>query len=87
MAIEVTMPQMGADMTEGTLVKWLKQIGDQVTRGDIIAGRRLVYILCRQVPRRHHRPASASSAGSCGVYIICRQSRTYRPCPRSTQFR
>ncbi len=37
MAIEVTMPQMGADMTEGTLVKWLKQIGDQVTRGDIIA--------------------------------------------------
>ena len=37
MAIEVTMPQMGADMTEGTLVRWVKQVGDQVTRGDIIA--------------------------------------------------
>ncbi len=37
MAIEVTMPQMGADMTEGTLVRWLKQVGDQVQRGDIIA--------------------------------------------------
>lgn len=37
MAVEVTMPQMGADMTEGTLVKWLKQPGDQVTRGEIIA--------------------------------------------------
>ncbi len=37
MAIEVTMPQMGADMTEGTLVRWVKQVGEQVTRGDIIA--------------------------------------------------
>lgn len=37
MAFEVTMPQMGADMTEGTLLKWLKQVGDHVERGDIIA--------------------------------------------------
>ena len=37
MAFDVTMPQMGADMTEGTLVKWLKQPGDAVTRGDILA--------------------------------------------------
>lgn len=37
MAIEVTMPQMGADMTEGTLVRWLKHAGDEVKRGDIIA--------------------------------------------------
>jgi pyruvate dehydrogenase E2 component (dihydrolipoamide acetyltransferase) len=36
-AIEVTMPQMGADMTEGTLVRWVKHEGDQVNRGDIIA--------------------------------------------------
>jgi pyruvate dehydrogenase E2 component (dihydrolipoamide acetyltransferase) len=35
--IEVTMPQMGADMVEGTLVRWLKQVGDEVKRGDIIA--------------------------------------------------
>jgi pyruvate dehydrogenase E2 component (dihydrolipoamide acetyltransferase) len=36
-AFEVTMPQMGADMTEGTLVRWLKQVGERVERGDIIA--------------------------------------------------
>jgi pyruvate dehydrogenase E2 component (dihydrolipoamide acetyltransferase) len=34
---EVVMPQMGADMTEGTLVRWLKQEGDAVERGEIIA--------------------------------------------------
>ncbi|MBH77682.1 MAG: hypothetical protein CL897_05605 [Dehalococcoidia bacterium] len=37
MAFEVVMPQMGADMTEGTLVSWLKAPGDKVERGDIIA--------------------------------------------------
>ena len=31
------MPQMGADMTEGTLLKWLKNEGDNVERGEIIA--------------------------------------------------
>jgi pyruvate dehydrogenase E2 component (dihydrolipoamide acetyltransferase) len=35
--IEVTMPQMGADMVEGTLVRWLKHVGDTVRRGDVIA--------------------------------------------------
>ena len=34
---EVTMPAMGADMTEGTVVKWLKSEGDAVTRGDKLA--------------------------------------------------
>jgi pyruvate dehydrogenase E2 component (dihydrolipoamide acetyltransferase) len=37
MISEVVMPQMGADMTEGTLVKWLKNEGDSVERGEIIA--------------------------------------------------
>ncbi|GAB4320613.1 MAG: pyruvate dehydrogenase complex dihydrolipoamide acetyltransferase [Dehalococcoidia bacterium] len=37
MPSEITMPQMGADMTEGTVVRWLKQVGDTVTRGEIIA--------------------------------------------------
>jgi pyruvate dehydrogenase E2 component (dihydrolipoamide acetyltransferase) len=31
------MPSLGADMEAGTLVQWLKQPGDPVTRGDIIA--------------------------------------------------
>jgi len=34
---EVTMPSMGADMTEGTIVKWLKAEGDQIGRGDKLA--------------------------------------------------
>lgn len=37
MTIEVTMPQMGADMVEGTLVRWLKGVGDRVERGETIA--------------------------------------------------
>lgn len=37
MISEVVMPQMGADMEEGTIVRWLKQEGDDVARGEIIA--------------------------------------------------
>jgi pyruvate dehydrogenase E2 component (dihydrolipoamide acetyltransferase) len=37
MISEVVMPQMGADMTEGTLLKWIKHEGDKVERGEIIA--------------------------------------------------
>ncbi|HEX6292852.1 MAG TPA: dihydrolipoamide acetyltransferase family protein [Herpetosiphonaceae bacterium] len=34
---EVTMPKMGFDMTEGTIVRWLKQVGDEVKKGEPIA--------------------------------------------------
>jgi pyruvate dehydrogenase E2 component (dihydrolipoamide acetyltransferase) len=34
---EFRMPSLGADMRAGTLVAWLKQPGDHVGRGDIIA--------------------------------------------------
>jgi pyruvate dehydrogenase E2 component (dihydrolipoamide acetyltransferase) len=37
MISEVVMPQMGADMKEGTILKWIKNEGDQVVRGEIIA--------------------------------------------------
>ena len=37
MATTVVMPQMGYDMQEGTLVRWLKQEGEEVTRGEAIA--------------------------------------------------
>ena len=37
MANEITMPSMGADMTEGTIVKWLKNEGDKVSKGDKLA--------------------------------------------------
>ena len=31
------MPSLGADMEAGTLVEWLKQPGDAVRRGDVVA--------------------------------------------------
>ncbi len=34
---EFRMPSLGADMEAGTLVEWLKQPGDNVRRGDIVA--------------------------------------------------
>ena len=37
MAYEVVMPQMGADMKEGAIVRWLKEEGEAVTRGEPIA--------------------------------------------------
>ena len=37
MATELNMPQMGYDMQEGTLVRWLKAVGDEVSLGDPVA--------------------------------------------------
>ncbi|HEY7268566.1 MAG TPA: dihydrolipoamide acetyltransferase family protein [Dehalococcoidia bacterium] len=37
MISEVVMPQMGADMKEGTVLRWLKNEGQEVARGEIIA--------------------------------------------------
>lgn len=34
MATEVVMPQMGESITEGTLTKWLKQVGDIIARDE-----------------------------------------------------
>ncbi|OYT72180.1 MAG: 2-oxoglutarate dehydrogenase, E2 component, dihydrolipoamide succinyltransferase [Chloracidobacterium sp. CP2_5A] len=33
---EVVMPQMGESITEGTIIKWLKQVGDRVERDEPI---------------------------------------------------
>lgn len=37
MATEITMPQMGFDMTEGVIANWLKAEGETVKKGDAIA--------------------------------------------------
>ncbi|MEE8124085.1 MAG: pyruvate dehydrogenase complex E1 component subunit beta [Alphaproteobacteria bacterium] len=37
MPIEVLMPALSPTMTEGTLAKWLKQEGDEIRPGDVIA--------------------------------------------------
>jgi len=36
MAIQVLMPALSPTMTEGTIAKWLKQVGDSVESGDVI---------------------------------------------------
>ena len=37
MATEITMPQMGFDMTEGVIANWLKAEGETVQKGEAIA--------------------------------------------------
>ncbi|MEK7806440.1 MAG: biotin/lipoyl-containing protein, partial [Chloroflexota bacterium] len=37
MATSIVMPQMGYDMREGTVVRWLKKEGEPVRRGEVIA--------------------------------------------------
>jgi pyruvate/2-oxoglutarate dehydrogenase complex dihydrolipoamide acyltransferase (E2) component len=37
MKIDVTMPNLGYDMEEGKVQRWLKAIGDSVERGEPIA--------------------------------------------------
>src|SRR5438876_2210638 len=34
MATDVVMPQMGESLAEGTVTKWLKQVGDRVERDE-----------------------------------------------------
>lgn len=37
MRIPIEMPRLGYDMEEGRVNSWLKNVGDQVTRGEVIA--------------------------------------------------
>jgi pyruvate dehydrogenase E2 component (dihydrolipoamide acetyltransferase) len=36
-SIDITMPSLGSDMSEGMLVEWLIKVGDKVKHGDVIA--------------------------------------------------
>jgi pyruvate/2-oxoglutarate dehydrogenase complex dihydrolipoamide acyltransferase (E2) component len=36
-SIEVRLPQWGMGMTDGTVVEWLKKLGDPVARGEPLA--------------------------------------------------
>ena len=36
MVVEVKMPQWGMTVTEGTVMKWLKQPGDTVKKGEAL---------------------------------------------------
>tara|TARA_B100001964_G_C14249784_1_gene609317 strand:+ start:3715 stop:3942 length:228 start_codon:yes stop_codon:yes gene_type:complete len=34
--MDIIMPRIGETVEEGTIIKWLKKIGDQVSEGEII---------------------------------------------------
>ncbi|MEQ1922363.1 MAG: biotin/lipoyl-containing protein, partial [Pyrinomonadaceae bacterium] len=36
MSVEVVMPQMGESITEGTVSKWLKQVGERVEKDEAL---------------------------------------------------
>ena len=35
--IAIEMPKLGYDMETGTIVAWVKQVGDSIARGDVVA--------------------------------------------------
>ena len=37
MAETISMPKLGFDMAEGLLVRWVKQVGETITKGDVLA--------------------------------------------------
>lgn len=37
MAETISMPKLGFDMAEGLLVRWVKQVGDNINKGDVLA--------------------------------------------------
>ncbi len=37
MSVEIVMPKLSDTMEEGTILKWLKQVGDAVSQGEILA--------------------------------------------------
>jgi pyruvate/2-oxoglutarate dehydrogenase complex dihydrolipoamide acyltransferase (E2) component len=36
MAVTVVMPRVGATMTEGTIVRWEKKVGELVRKGEVL---------------------------------------------------
>jgi pyruvate dehydrogenase E2 component (dihydrolipoamide acetyltransferase) len=37
MADTISMPKLGFDMAEGTLVRWVKKVGESINKGDVLA--------------------------------------------------
>ena len=33
----INMPKLGFDMAEGTLIRWVKQVGENINKGDVLA--------------------------------------------------
>ena len=69
MATEVIMPQMGESIAEGTITKWLVQVGERVERDQP-----LFEISTDKVDAEIPSPASGRTPAPCPVteqHIIC----------------
>lgn len=53
MATQIIMPKLGMAMTEGTVVKWLKQDGDEVSKGEPV-----VVVMSKKITYTVEAPAS-----------------------------
>jgi pyruvate/2-oxoglutarate dehydrogenase complex dihydrolipoamide acyltransferase (E2) component len=37
MSVKINLPKSGMGIEEGTLIRWLRKVGDRVTQGEILA--------------------------------------------------
>lgn len=37
MIVEIKMPELGENVTEATIVRWLKSVGENIQKGEILA--------------------------------------------------
>ena len=69
MPVSVTMPQLGESVTEGTVTRWLKQVGDTIT-----ADEPLLEVSTDKVDTEIPAPASgvllAITAGEDAVVLV-----------------
>ena len=70
MVSEVVMPKMGYDMTEGTIVRWVKQEGDEVKHGEVIAEMRKPHGSVRLSRLGNDLPNDKERAGSADKVIF-----------------
>jgi 2-oxoglutarate dehydrogenase E2 component (dihydrolipoamide succinyltransferase) len=69
----VLMPQMGESVAEGTIVRWIKRVGDLVDKDEP-----LFEISTDRSTRKSRRPMRARCSRS-----ACRKARPFRSTPSS----
>ena len=62
MRVDVVMPQMGESIAEGTITRWMKQIGDTVSRDEPLSRRRIAGDHRARVHAGANRQADAPAA-------------------------
>ena len=89
MSIEVRLPELGGEMTSAKLVSWLKEEGDAVTAGDIIAEVETdktnveLEAPCSGVLEKIHVPVGQSAAVGDLLAVIGEPATAERSRPRS----